>query len=430
MTNCPWVPRLLPDPGLAVDRLGLDDHLRVHGPVPSALRSGEHDVVGLADEVNLRGRGGAGFPFARKARGVRTGRDEHGGAPLVVANGSEGEPASRKDAELLRRAPHLVLDGLVLAAVAVGAREARLVVGDPAARRSAQAALHERRQHDRPWKLRGPRVRTTVVAVQDRFVAGESSAVVRASAGKPPVPAFSLTRTAAGGVNGRPTLVSNVETLAQLAVLARLGVSGYRSVGTTDEPGTTLLTVHLPGRSDVVEVALGTALTDVLGATGRPGAVLVGGYHGGWLAGRTAASTVLSRAGLDAVGWTLGAGVVVALPDSACPLVEAAPVVRFLADESAGQCGPCVHGLAAIASAVTALASGTAGTGDVAKLRRWAGLVAGRGACAHPDGVVRFVSSLLGAFPTEVALHQHHACGRLAHGLLPVQPGQALGETA
>lgn len=407
-------------------RLDLGQHLTVHGPVPAALRSGEKDLLDLADSVDLRGRGGAGFPFARKARGVRKGREDSGGAPLVVANGSEGEPASRKDAALLMRAPHLVLDGITLAAVAVGAREGRLVVGDPAARSSAAAAVRERRRGSRDR----PRVRLRVVGVEDRFVAGESSAVVRASAGKTPVPVFTLTRTAAGGVNGRPTLVSNVETLAQLAVLARLSADTYRCIGTDEEPGTTLVTVHRGGRADVAEVPLGTPLTAVLGPAADSRAVLVGGYHGSWLSGRTVETANLSRGGLGAVGATLGAGLVVPLPQSACPLVEAAPVVRLLADESAGQCGPCVHGLRAIAGAVQNLADGTVEPGDVAKLERWSGLVTGRGACAHPDGVVRFVASLLAAFPTEVTLHQHRACGRPLQGLLPLRPAAILEEAA
>ena len=401
--------RLLRGSGEWQPRLDLDAHLRNHGALPDSIRSGHVDLLDALEAVDLRGRGGAAFPLARKARGVRTAT----GRALVVGNGSEGEPASRKDATLLQRAPHLVLDGLELAAVTVGAPEARLVVGDAAALRSAMAALAER-----PRGM--PRVRVEVVAVADRFVAGESSAVVRASSGRQPIPMFTLKRTGDGGVNGRPTLVSNVETLAQLAVLARLGVTGYRATGTDAEPGTTLLTVYRGAGAEVIEVPLGIPLTDVLGDRADTQAVLVGGYHGSWLAPGIAARTIVSRAGMREVGGDLGAGLVIPLPPSACPLVEAAPVLGMLASASARQCGPCVHGLRAIADRMQALADGTATGEDLERLDRWAQILPGRGACAHPDGVVRFVSTLLRSHATEVAVHRHRSCGRRLRHVLPI----------
>lgn len=393
-------------------RLGLEDHLRVHGALDDALAAGRTGLLELADAVDLRGRGGAAFSFARKARSVR----ESSGNALVVGNGSEGEPASRKDAWLMTHAPHLVLDGLELAASAVGARDGRLVVGSARAVASLEHAAAERR------RLRAGlgRVRTTIVAVADRFVGGESSAAVRAAGGAAALPVFSLTRTSAGGVNGRPTLVSNVETLAQLAVLARLGVDRYRAVGTTDEPGTTLLTVHRTGGPVVVEVAYGCPLSAVVPRSEVGPGVLVGGYHGTWVPAARFDEVRLSVGALRQIGAALGAGVLLPLPPGACPLAEAAPAVRLMAQASAGQCGPCVHGLAAIADRVEALAAGRSTPEQLALLDRYRRLVPGRGACGHPDGVVRFVGSLLSAFPTEVAMHQHRGCGRPSRGLLPL----------
>ncbi len=407
--------RMLCGVDAAAPRLALGGHLAVHGAVPEAVASGRIDLLASAEDVDLRGRGGAAFPFARKARAVLAAAQRDGGRPLVVGNGSEGEPASRKDAQLMQRAPHLVLDGAELAAVAVGARDVRLVVGSPAAARSLTDAVAERGR---------TRVRTSVVPVAHRFVTGESSAAVRAADGRRAVPAYTLTRTADGGVNGRPTLVTNVETLAQLAVLARLGTDGYRSLGTPEEPGTTLFTVHRGAGAEVVEVAYGTPLADVLEGAQVGAGVLLGGYHGTFVPADVAAEAVLSRQWAQTAGATLGAGVVVALPPGCCPLVEAAPVVRMLADESAGQCGPCVHGLSAIAGRLADLAAGTCPPEGLEQLERWRRLVPGRGACAHPDGVVRFVSSLLAAFPTEVALHQRASCGRPLQGLFPLEvPG-------
>jgi NADH:ubiquinone oxidoreductase subunit F (NADH-binding) len=388
------------------------EHESVHGPLPCTDAA---ELVRWAEAVDLRGRGGAAFPFARKARAVLAA----GGPAVVVGNGSEGEPASRKDATLLARSPHLVLDGLQLASEAVGAGVARLVVGDERALAAVRRALGER----------DDRMPVEVRAAPPRFVAGESSAAVRVASGGEGRPAYTLKPTAAGGVDGRPTLVSNVETLAHLAVLARVGVEGFCAVGTHDEPGTALLTLHRGRGAEVEEVALGVPLATVARRGVRPdgsdhsqlGAVLIGGYHGTWLPAGAALGARVSRAGLERVGGVLGAGVVVLLPASACPVVESAPVVRRLAGESAGQCGPCVFGLPAIAEVFDALAAGSASRDDVAALQRWCSLVERRGACGHPDGVARFVRSLLGAFSDEVAAHLAGGCGRPCRGLLPLE---------
>jgi NADH:ubiquinone oxidoreductase subunit F (NADH-binding) len=403
-------PRLLAGSSDARQRLTWQGHVSVHGHLPTMVTRGDVDLLDWADAVNLRGRGGAHFPFARKARAVRAA----GGGAVVVGNGSEGEPASRKDAELLLRAPHLVLDGLQLAAAAVGAGDLRLVVGDATARASVEAAVDERREAGLAER------RVELRKAPGRFVAGESSAVVRIAARGAARPAFTTRPAAAGGVDGRPTLVSNVETLAQLALLGRIGVAGYSSSGTVDEPGTTLLTVHRPGEEpEVLEVPFGTPVTDLFGAAPFQ-ALLSGGYHGAWLSGDAAMRAVVTRASLAEVGGSLGAGVLLALPVSCCALVESAPMVELMATQVAGQCGPCVNGLPAIAAVLSALAAGVAGRGELERLERWCGMVMGRGACAHPDGVVRFVRSLLTVFADEVDGHLLGGCGRPCRGLLPL----------
>ncbi|MGB9376689.1 MAG: NADH-ubiquinone oxidoreductase-F iron-sulfur binding region domain-containing protein, partial [Mycobacteriales bacterium] len=252
-----------------------------------------------------------------------------------------------------------------------------------------------------------------------RFVAGESSAVVQIAARDAARPVFTVEPAATGGVNGQPTLVSNVETLAQLAVLARLGPTRFAEVGVPAEVGTALLTVHRGADSRVVEAPIGIAMMDLFGGTPWRG-VLTGGYHGNWLDSATAAATVVSRDALAAVGGSLGAGVLLALPMTACPLVESAPLVERMAAETVGQCGPCINGLPAIASVLSSLATGTAGDGDLTRLRRWCGMVDGRGACAHPDGVAGFVRSLLSSFESEVEWHLRGGCGLPYQALLPL----------
>jgi NADH:ubiquinone oxidoreductase subunit F (NADH-binding) len=215
--------------------------------------------------------------------------------------------------------------------------------------------------------------------------------------------------------------VQNVETLAHLALIMRHGAAWYRETGTEEEPGTTLVTLlGALKRPGVNEIELGTPIVEVLRLAGGPSAplqaLLIGGYFGTWVAADAAMTLPFSTAALAPLGASVGAGTIAALPTEACGLVETARVARYLAGESAGQCGPCVFGLPAIAAALERLAVGADFHPE--QLRRWLGQVDGRGACRHPDGVVRFVDSALRTFTAEISEHARGWCcrtgGRLA----------------
>jgi NADH:ubiquinone oxidoreductase subunit F (NADH-binding)/ferredoxin len=383
------------------ERLDLDRHRAVHGRL---YRPRLGRLITMAERVDLRGRGGASFTFARKLRAV--GRHGPGADSVVVVNAAEGEPGSAKDQVLLARAPHLVLDGAVVAAHALESREVVVAVtGNGPGGRSIRAASAER---DFPVR---------VVELPERFIAGESGAVIRAINGEPPLPPGRSFHASDAGVDGRPTLLSNAETFAQLALVTSLGVDLYGSVGTPAEPGTVLLTV---AGTTVIEVPLGTPLGTVLARCGTSAGqgVVTGGYHGSWLSPSAAAHAPVSRAGLAAAGGMLGAGVVLPLATATCPLGEVARIAAYLAVESAGQCGPCRLGLPAVAAALTALADGTAGPEGV---RDAAGIGQGRGACSHPDGTARFVLSALEVFHHDLTLHETAGgCGLPVRGLLPL----------
>ena len=225
------LPRLLPA-GFAAGPARLAGHRVRYGPPPSGLS--EYHRTALIAEVErsgLTGRGGAAFPTARKLAAVAAGH-----APVVVANGTEGEPASSKDKVLLARSPHLVLDGAVLAAELVGARQAFIVVHH-SVREIVDDAVTERR------RAQADRVRLRVVTATDRFVAGEASAVVHWIERGIPTPTARPPRLSDRGLAGRPTLVQNVETLAHLALIGRYGAAWFRALGTADEPGTMLVTI-------------------------------------------------------------------------------------------------------------------------------------------------------------------------------------------
>ena len=329
----------------------LDEHLQWFGDLPAAGPG----LLGEVERSGLRGKGGARFPTATKLAAVASRR-----RAVVVANGTEGEPASVKDIVLMSHAPHLVLDGAVLAAEIVGAREVILCVkrGSPV-QPILERALAERARG-------GLRRRSVpVVGAPNRYVSGEETALVNWLNGGDAKPMFVPPRPFERGVDGRPTLVQNVETLGDLALIGRFGAEWYRSAGTPEDPGTTLVTlsgaVTKPG---VYEIPLGSRLGDVLRMAGANPAdlsgVLVGGYFGAWMDPAAAADAM--RLGVDAlrrVGGGLGAGILVAMPRSGiCALAEVSRATRWLADQNAGQCGACVNGLDAIAGAVETLVAG------------------------------------------------------------------------
>jgi NADH:ubiquinone oxidoreductase subunit F (NADH-binding) len=433
----------------------LDQHLAAHSRQP--VLTGP-ELIGLLADAGLTGRGGAGFPAWRKLAAVA----DSGRATVVIANGAEGEPASGKDRMLLASRPHLVLDGLQLVARATGARRAYVYLPAGAAA-ALGAALAERRRAGLDA------VPVEVRTAPDAFVAGEDSAVVAAVSGRAAVPADKRIRITDAGA-----LVQNVETLAHIALIGRHGAAWFRSAGTADEPGTFLATVSgavaAPG---VVEAGYGVRLGDLIdaagGATDLLQAVLVGGYHGGWVPAHP--DLPVARASMAPYDAAPGAGVVIALPANACGLAETARIVGYLARQVAGQCGPCINGLPRLADTLAALAfsvpygpsvlsgpsgpsgpsvpygaSGPSGPsvlsgpselsgpferhgigslaqrlrpgrvaqgsrpGLPAEVARLAALMTGRGACRHPDGTARLIRSALRAFDDDVAAHLAGRC--------------------
>ena len=392
------LPRLLAGPPASPDpRQALADHLRTHGRLPQ-----DPDPAALTSQIavaGLTGRGGAAFPSDRKIAAVRA----VAGNAVVVGNGAEGEPASRKDAALLWHAPHLVLDGLQLAAAAAGAQTALLCVhgGRTGLRVHLEKAL----------SVRTDTVTVRLVETPPRFLAGEESALISHLNGGAGMPAFKGRRVSERGVGGRPTLVQNVETLAHIALIARRGARWFRAAGTSDEPGSLLCTVtDADGSVRIVETAAGTPLARLLHLHDGVQAVLAGGYHGGWLSVAQASTLRLSNTDLKPAGTFVGAGVLAALPAARCGLAETAGVVRYLALESAGQCGPCLNGLPRIAAALAAIARPRPARVELGSLVRWAGLLPGRGACHHPDGTARLVASALRVFAAEIGDHARGRC--------------------
>jgi NADH:ubiquinone oxidoreductase subunit F (NADH-binding) len=356
------------------------------------------DLIDALHKIALTGRGGGHFPTAAKWQAIRAAT---GPRPLVVANGAEGEPLSRKDSALLELRPHLILDGLACTAEAVDAAEAVVWLheGDHLARSAVSRALAERQSHVHEVPIR-------IALGPDRYLSGESSAVVRGVGGGPALPAFRPVPGPSRSPDGRPTLVHNVETLARIALAAR-GEDAVSSALVSVSSGDTIVVLELPDTCSVQD-----AVRRALGGT-DPQAVLLGGYGGSWLSWEAAAGATLSEPQLRAGGLSLGAGVIAALLPGQCGIARVAQIARYLAESSARQCGPCLFGLDAIADSLHRLAKGgRRHRHEVTRLTGFLAEVRGRGACGHPDGAVRMVASALETFGADA---QAHLDGRCVH---------------
>lgn len=408
--------RLLSGPDTARGYERLDDHLKRLG----SRRPGGRWLVDVLKQSGLRGRGGAWFPTWRKWQAVADRSDGHA---VVVVNGSEGEPLSSKDRILLQSRPHLVFDGAAYAAESVGADAIVIYLSRQSTviERILNDALKERKRA----RLDEPPIRIETTA--HRYVAGESSAVVSRVSGEDSKPRWSLQRSAEKGVHGAPTLVQNAETIGHTALIARYGPEWFRRLGTEASPGTTLMTlcgnVRHPG---VYEVDLSATLGDVLYGVGGPvtppAGALIGGYFGTWLAPQSMEDLPLD---VDRMrkehGAAMGCGVVALLPQNGCAIAESTRILTYLAAESAGQCGPCIHGLAALADAMQRISASTPEPGDIDRVRRWMDMVKGRGACKHPDGAIGQLQSALTAFDGHLRMHLYgQPCpGSRAQGFPP-----------
>ena len=375
--------------------LSLAQHESLFGP-----SRGLHLEPAELKASGLTGRGGAGVPTSLKVEFLRQQKRSVG---YVVVNAMEGEPAAHKDRTLLSKNPHLVLDGAMVLANMLDADDVVVCVAREHTRavstmKAAIAERGRRRLQEPAFELMTP---------PGRYVAGEESALVHWLDEGETLPQYRPHRPSLLTIGRRGVLVDNAETHANVALIARRGADWFRSVGTSRQPGTVVTTVSGHGRLVVNEVPYGTPVREVLRAAGvpfEPVAVLLGGYGGTWLAGHHL-DRGCDNDSLHGVGANIGAGVIVALPPDSCGVAETARIVEFMARESARQCGPCAFGLPALAADFELLRRGRDGGSALARLEERCTTIEGRGACRHPDGVIRLVRSALRTFADDVVRH-------------------------
>ena len=380
-----------------------------------ALRAAPDAVIDEVTKSGLRGRGGAGFPTGEKWRSIRsTGT----GTRFAVCNGAEGEPATFKDRHLLGINPYQVLEGLAIAAYAVGAERCFVGVKETFTE-EVEAVRRALREMEAADALGG--IPFEVVAGPDLYLFGEETGLEEVIEGRLPLPRFArpfMLGLFAQPPNDNPTLVNNVETLANVPHVLADGPDWLRSNGTESSPGTMVFTVCGDvQREGVFELPLGTTLRE-----------LVEGFAGGAPEGRTvkalfpgASNTVIIPEQLDTpmdfdsmrqVGSGLGAGGFAVFDDSACMVRAAYAYSRFLWVESCGQCPACKFGTGEVTKALDAIESGKGSDQDVELVLVRARASTDGQKCALPTGESLLMQSVVQVFADEFRAHLGSACPR------------------
>jgi len=400
--------------------------------IEAARRLGARATIEMITAAGLRGRGGGGFPTGRKWAGIA---GQSATRHYLVCNGAEGEPGTFKDRALLRANPYQVVEGMVIAGYAIGAVE--LYIGIKASFEREIDAFTRAVQEFQSAGLCDD-CTVNVVAGPDEYLFGEEKAMLEVIEGKPPLPRwfppyeqglFAASPQAGweAGPHGpddrtdepNPTLVNNVETLANVPHILARGAEWFRSMGTEESPGTVIVTVVGDVIApDVGEVELGSPLRAVIDAVGSglaPGREIKAVFSGVANPVVTAAQldAPVSYEGLAAIGSGMGSAGFIVYDDTACMVDVAYQISRFLAIESCGQCPPCKIGSEAITGLLASVESGAGTDGDIRAIGGWLERVTDGSRCYLAVEEQRVVASVLQAFPEEFVEHlEQHRCPR------------------
>jgi NADH:ubiquinone oxidoreductase subunit F (NADH-binding) len=388
----------------------------------NAQAVGPEATIDLLRASGLRGRGGGGFPTGQKWASIA---GQEATERYVVCNGAEGEPGTFKDRALMRANPYQLVEGVVIAAFAVGATEAFICV--KASFERERSAITRAVQEFQEAGICSD-CKVTIVGGPDEYLFGEETAMLEVIEGKPPLPrwfppyehglfvagpqlGWEPTPRSGGGAGPNPTLVNNVETLSNVPHILANGADWFRSMGTVESPGTIVATVVGDVVApDVGEVELGTPLRAVIDAVGsgvREGRTIKAVFSGVANAVVTAADlgVPLTYEDFAAIGSGLGAAGFIVYDDTACMVSVAYRLSRFLSVESCGQCPPCKLGSSEITRHLERLEAGGGTDDDVRGIVHWLGRVTDGNRCYLPIEEERVIRSVLEAFAGEVDEH-------------------------
>lgn len=357
----------------------MEDYLAMGGftALKKALDMTPDEIISEVEKSGLRGRGGAGFPTGRKWRQCASYAET---PKYVVCNGDEGDPGAFMDRSMLEGDPHSIIEGLCICALAVGADEGFMYIRDEygLALKNMQLALNTAREHGYLGQSilgSGKSFDITVVRGGGAFVCGESSALMASIEGRVGEPRTKYIRSVQRGLWDKPTVLGNVETLANIPYIIAHGADHFRSIGTESSPGTKVFAiVGKVKRTGLVEVPMGTTLRrlvyDIGGGIlgGRAfKAVQTGGPSGGCIPA-SLLNLQMDFDTLDKYGSMMGSGGVIVMDDRTCMVEVARYYTKFLAEESCGKCTPCREGLRHMLEILTDICTGNGRDGDIERL--------------------------------------------------------------
>lgn len=392
----------------------------------SALSSGQITADGVLkalEESGLRGRGGAGYPASAKWGAVRESLSlearESDGSPTayVIANGDEGDPGAFMNRALMEQNPHAVIEGMAIAGLCLNAPEGVLFtrMEYSYAVESFVFALEEAKQAGLLSKDGECFFDIKVVRSGGGYLCGESTALVNALQNKVGIPRTKPPHLSETGLWGKPTLVSNVETLANVPYIIRNGADWFRGMGTEASPGTKLFCVTgAKGQSGVIESELGTKLHDVIAAFSQDApstsyrAVQIGGPSGSILP--IDVNPTLDYDSLSSIGGIMGSGGIVLLDHTDCIVETVRYYIAFSQGQSCGRCRSCKDGLEECSAILDRLTEGRALPEDIGRLEELAIKIPENSKCGLGKAATRCLASSLRHFGDDFADHLKGRC--------------------
>ena len=391
------------------------DHYLARGgyqAIERCLRLPWQDVIEAVRDSGLRGRGGAGFPTWRKWQFCReTESDQH----YLICNADEGDPGAFMNRSLIEGDPHAVLEGMLIAASAIGATRGYIYIRAeyPLAIKRLRSALAAMRQ----LGLLGERILGSDlsfdIAIKEgagAFVCGEETALIASIEGRRGMPRTRPPFPAVSGLWGKPTIIDNVETLATLPAIISNGPGWYAGFGTETSKGTkTFSLVGKVRRTGLIEVPFGMTLRRVIydiggGLTKDFKAVQTGGPSGGCL-GEEFLDTPIDYENLAAAGSIMGSGGLIVVDRNTCIVDTARYFLSFTQSESCGKCVPCRVGTGHLVSILDAICAGRGELADLDRLERLAGVIKASSLCGLGQTAPNPVLSSLKYFRGEFLEH-------------------------